>query len=77
MGSLTFSQPAWGINLDVHALYVLRHAIAVIQPVICTLKMESVYKYSIFGLKMKVKNGLENLFEIPAYGKLFFLTSYR
>ena len=41
-----------------------------------TLKMESVSKNTIFGLKMMVKSGLEkNLFEIPPCGRLLSLTS--
>ena len=37
-----------------------------------TLKMESVYKNTFFGLQMMVKSGLEkNYFEIPPCGKIF------
>ena len=44
--------------------------------IIFTLKMESVSKNTIFGLKMMVKSGLEkNLFQVPPCGRLFFLTS--
>ena len=44
--------------------------------IVFTLKMESVSKNTIFGLKMMVKRGLEkNLFEIPPCGRLLSLTS--
>jgi hypothetical protein len=42
-----------------------------------TLKMESVSKNTIFGLKMMVKNGLEIYFEIPPCGKMvIFITEF-
>ena len=45
--------------------------------VVFTLKMESVSKNTIFGLKMMVKSGLENIFEIPPCGKMaIFITDF-
>ena len=39
--------------------------------IVFTLKMESVSKNTIFGLKMRVKSGLEkNYFKIPPCGKM-------
>ena len=48
---------------------------AVIQPFLFTLKMESVTKITIFGLNMMVKIGLEkNIFEIPIHvGDMLFV----
>ena len=47
--------------------------------IIFTLKMESVFKNTIFGLKMIENDSKKwfrkNLFEIPPCGRLFFLTS--
>ena len=44
--------------------------------IVFTFKMESVFKNTIFGLKMMVKSGLET-FEIPPCGKIvIFITEY-
>ena len=41
------------------------------------LKMKSVSKYTIFGLKMMVKSGLENFLEIPPCRKIvIFITEF-
>ena len=42
--------------------------------IVFTLKMESVSKITIFGLKMMVKSGLEKIF-LKFLGRLFFLAS--
>ena len=45
--------------------------------VVFTLKMESVSKNTIFGLKMMVKSGLEKfIFEIPPCGKIVIFIIY-
>ena len=37
--------------------------------IVFTLKMESAFKITIFGLKMMVESGLENIFENPSIGE--------
>ena len=43
--------------------------------IVFTLKTESESKITIFGLKMMVKSGLKNVFEIPPCRRLLSLTS--
>ena len=42
--------------------------------IVFTLKMESVSKITIFGLKMMVKSGIDFFFEIPPCGSHFHFT---
>ena len=45
--------------------------------IIFTLKMESVFKNTIFGLKMMVKSGLEkNIFKIPPCASCFLINGF-